>query len=67
LVSKRLEDRINHLMAKAIATTDPDELERVISELREALSEHIQKVGKWQLQSCRGRESAKPTTCPRIF
>jgi len=33
-------------MAKAIATTDPEELERVISQLREALSEHIQKVRK---------------------
>lgn len=46
MVSKRLEDRINDLMAKAIATTDPDELEKVISNLREALSEHIQKVRK---------------------
>jgi NAD+--asparagine ADP-ribosyltransferase len=33
-------------MAKAIATTDPEELERAISELREALSEHIQRVRK---------------------
>ena len=46
MVSKRLEDRINDLMAKAIATTDPDELETVISNLREALSEHIHKVRK---------------------
>lgn len=41
---KRLEDRIHTLLKKAIATTDPEELESVIEQLRSALNEHIQRL-----------------------
>ena len=44
--SQRLEDRIYALMEKAIAATEPAELESLIAELREALAEHIHRVRK---------------------
>ena len=44
--SKRLEDRIYLLMEKAIAATEPAEVEKIIAELREALAEHIHRVRK---------------------
>ena len=37
----RLEDRIYELMAKAIKTSDPGELELLILELRAAIQQHI--------------------------
>jgi hypothetical protein len=40
---KRLEDRIHSLLAKAINTTEAEELETVIANLRAALNEHIQR------------------------
>ena len=44
--SKRLADRINALVAKTLATQDPAELEKVIAQLRKALSEHTQRLRK---------------------
>jgi hypothetical protein len=44
--SKRLEDRIFELIAKAVATSDDAELEEVINELREGLAQHIRRVRK---------------------
>jgi len=41
---KRLEDRIHSLLAKAINTTEAEELETVIANLRAALNEHIQRL-----------------------
>ncbi len=41
---KRLEDRIHALLTKAVHTTDSEELECVISELRAALNEHIRRL-----------------------
>lgn len=38
------EDQIRGLVAKAISTSDPQELERVIRELRAALKQHIEKT-----------------------
>jgi uncharacterized protein (DUF2267 family) len=38
------EDQIRALVAKAIETSDPHELETVITELRAALKEHIHKT-----------------------
>ena len=44
--SRRLEDRIYTLVEKAIATKNPDELEVVINDLREALKEHTARLRK---------------------
>jgi len=41
---KRLEDRIHALLAKVIDTTDTEELESLITELRSALNEHIKRL-----------------------
>lgn len=40
----RPEDRIRALIANAIDTTDPSELEDLMNELREALREHIRQT-----------------------
>jgi uncharacterized protein (DUF2267 family) len=50
------EDQIRALIAKAIATSDPQELETVIKELRAALKDHIQRtkamaVSSWSSRS----------------
>lgn len=52
------EEQIRALIAKAIETSDPLELETVIKELRAALKEHIQKtkamaVSSWTSRSFR--------------
>jgi len=39
---KRLEDRIQALLAKTVDTADAEELESVISDLRSALNQHGQ-------------------------
>jgi hypothetical protein len=47
-------------MEKAIATSDPNELEIVIAELREGLAEHIQRIRKMaasKLPSIRHRKT----------
>jgi hypothetical protein len=38
--NRRLQDRIEILVTKALATRDADELDHVIRDLREALHEH---------------------------
>ena len=38
--NRRLQDRIEALVTKALGTRDADELEQVIQDLREALHEH---------------------------
>jgi hypothetical protein len=40
-VDTRLEHRIYELMAKAVKTSDPGELESLILELRAAIQQHI--------------------------
>ena len=41
---KRLEDRIHALLTKAVCTSDSEELEEVVRELRAALNEHIRRL-----------------------
>jgi hypothetical protein len=41
---KRLEDRIQALLAKAVDTADAGELESVISDLRSALNQHVKQL-----------------------
>lgn len=41
---KRLEDRIQALLAKAVDTADAEELESVISDLRSALNQHVKRL-----------------------
>jgi hypothetical protein len=41
---RRLQDRIETLINQAIATHDPDDLEDVIWQLREALQEHATRM-----------------------
>ena len=42
--NRRLQDRIEILVTKALATHDADELEQVIQDLREALHEHAKRL-----------------------
>ena len=41
---KLLEDRIQALLARAVDSTDPAEVESVLNELRASLKEHIQQL-----------------------
>ena len=43
---RRLQDRIEDLVTKAIATDDPHELDAVIQQLRECLHEHSERLRK---------------------
>jgi hypothetical protein len=43
---RRLEDRIQTLAAKAVATQDPAELNDIIHQLRAALREHADRLRK---------------------
>jgi hypothetical protein len=46
-VNSQAPDHLPHiyaLIAKAIAISDPDEFEQVMTELRAALKEHIQRI-----------------------
>lgn len=42
--NRRLQDRIEILVTKALGTRDPDQLEQVIQDLREALHEHAKRL-----------------------
>jgi hypothetical protein len=42
--NRRLADRIEILVTKALGTRDDDELEQVIQDLREALQEHAKRL-----------------------
>lgn len=42
--NRRLQDRIEILVTKALGTRDADELEQVIQDLREALHEHAKRL-----------------------
>jgi hypothetical protein len=42
--NRRLQDRIEILVTKALGTREADELERVIQDLREALHEHAKRL-----------------------
>lgn len=42
--SENLDERIHGLIAKAIATSDPAELDITLRELRAALKEHIRQA-----------------------
>jgi hypothetical protein len=44
LPQRRLQDRIQALVARAVATEDPRELEDVIKQLQEALREHANRL-----------------------
>ena len=61
MVSNTAEEKIRELVAKAIATSDPSELEALMGELREALKDHIHQtkamvVSSWPSFSSRSRE-----------
>jgi ABC-type transporter Mla subunit MlaD len=42
--NRRLADRIETLVTKALGTREPDQLDQVIQELREALHEHAKRL-----------------------
>jgi len=42
--NRRLQDRIEILVTKALGTRDADELDQVIRDLREALHEHARRL-----------------------
>jgi hypothetical protein len=42
--NRRLADRIEVLVTKALGTRDDDQLEQVIQDLREALQEHAKRL-----------------------
>ena len=42
--NRRLADRIEILVTKALSTRDPDQLDQVIQDLREALHEHAKRL-----------------------
>ena len=42
--NRRLADRIEILVTKALSTRDADQLEQVIQDLREALLEHAKRL-----------------------
>jgi hypothetical protein len=42
--NRRLQDRIEILVTKALGTRDADELEQLIQDLREALLEHAKRL-----------------------
>ena len=44
MLRRRLHDRMKALVARALATYDPEALEMVIQQLREALHEHVERV-----------------------
>ena len=44
MLRRRLHDRMKALVDKALATYDPDALDAVIQQLREALHEHMERV-----------------------
>ena len=54
---RRLQDRIEDLVTKAIATDDPHELDAVIQQLRECLHEHSERLRKLRLTSSRRRQT----------
>lgn len=42
--NRRLQDRIEILVTKALGTRDADQLEQVIQDLREALHDHAKRL-----------------------
>jgi len=60
LERKRLEDRIHALLQKAVDSSDPDEVESVLNELRAALNEHIQRLR--EMAASKGRERSRRST-----
>ena len=42
--NRRLQDRIEIIVTKALGTRDPNELDQVIQELREQLHEHARRL-----------------------
>jgi hypothetical protein len=40
---RRLQDQIENLVVKALASEDPAELDTIIEQLREALHEHLKR------------------------
>ena len=58
---RRLHDRIEDLVTKAIATHDPDELDAVMRKLREALHTHSERLRHlaWKKLSARPGGSSR--------
>jgi hypothetical protein len=46
------EDRLKALWLKAVATTDPAEVESLLTEFRDALHEHIEQIRAGAKKSC---------------
>jgi hypothetical protein len=57
MLRRRLQDRIKALVTRALATHDPDVLDAVIQQLREALHEHTERVH--QLAATKGSSHPK--------
>jgi len=62
--NRRLQDRIEILVTKAVGTRDAGELEQVIQDLREALDEHAREDAK---RVYTGRRSCGVSSSSRTF
>jgi len=49
--SRRLEDRIRELCAKAVVTTEPDELRAILDQLTADLHVHVERLRKRATQN----------------
>jgi hypothetical protein len=56
--NRRLQDRIEILVTKALATREANELEQVIQELREALHEHAKRLREADALHSKGPSAA---------
>jgi hypothetical protein len=57
---KHIEDRIHALLARAVDSTDPEEVESVLNELRASLKEHIQRLREMAAAKNSGDRPKKP-------
>ena len=56
--SRRLEDRIRELCAKAVSAPDSADLNEVMQQLREALREHANRLRQLAARNLRPQRSA---------
>ena len=57
--SRRLEDRIRELCAKAVAAPDSADFNEVMQQLRESLREHANRLRQLAARKLRPRQSAR--------
>ena len=56
--NRRLQDRIETLVTKALGTRDANQLEQVIQDLREALHEHAKRLREADAVHSKGPSAA---------